>query len=139
MKNKNYEWTENKLSNVSSTIGVWIFILAFSSSIISLIFAEIFDFDPLISMAVLFGGWVLSIPFLLVSMITSTKNKYTRKFIDEIEIKIVESSTLPELLELHAYFCNQAIEGSSYRLSFPATLRTLHTILIAKIEILKKQ
>lgn len=139
MKNTNYEWTENKIASTTITVGAWIFILSFLSSIVVAIISVFTNIDAWITIVVLLGGLLLSTPFYLIAMITSTRNEYTRKFIDKIEDRLPKCKTLSELWELYDYFYEQATEDNQYRLSFPVTLRNLQTIIIAKIEILEKQ
>jgi len=139
MKNTNYEWVENKIASTTITIGNWIFILSFLSSIVAVIISVFTNIDTWIAIMVLLGGLLLSTPFYFIAMVASTRDDYTRKFIDKIEYILPKCKTLPELQELYDYFLAQTTEYNQYRLSFPTSLKNLQTIIIAKIEILEKQ
>lgn len=84
-------------------------------------------------------GLPLSLIFGLTSKWISKKDEYTREFLKYMRKRIDDSFTLEGLKSVMREFEELAIEGRTYRLSFPSDLRRIHVELLNKIEILEKQ
>lgn len=137
---KNYEWKENKVVDVIGNIGVASFILGFVSLVVILLFSLFGIISIDYGIVSFFGGMFLAIPFFLIAGRLSTKDKYTRVFIADIENKLRNAKSKQDLINLKEFFENEAIgeSGKTYRLSFPADLKRLHQTIIDQIDILNK-
>lgn len=138
MEKRIYEWEENKTSRVFGYLTVGLILLGLVSTIV-ILFLSIFGvFDAAYSLGALISGFFVSVPFNIVSSITSTSRKYTREFLKKVRKMLDECKSEQELKDTYSYFASQAIdENDMFRLSFPFDLREIHSELIHKLNAFK--
>jgi hypothetical protein len=93
----------------------------------------------------MFIPFIFSLPIVLILTTIgnhiSDKDEFSQKFILDIKHKLNDATTLAELIEIRNEFESEEInkETNQFRLAYPNTLSNIHTELLNKIEILKKQ
>jgi hypothetical protein len=138
---KQYEWTERKVSGITLKIGVGIFLTCLAVMLVSLVWSLISaESDGILwGLAIMFGSMPVSIVFLAIAGITSTKGAYTTKFINTVEERIKASRSKDDLIAVRKYFYAQAVgEDKLCRLGYPDSIKKLHDKIAAQIEILEK-
>jgi hypothetical protein len=123
------KFEEKKIVNILQTVSVVLFFL-FLTSLLLTILNEVFVFGFLFI--------PLSFLFLTISKMISNKGKYSSQFIDYMENKVNNSSTIGELEDCLDEFNFLAIRNGMYDLEYPTDLRRIHQKIINQIEILKK-
>lgn len=137
MEKRIYEWKENKTSRVFYFLTVGLILLGLASTIV-ILFLSIFGVDAMYALGALLSGFFVSVPFNIVSSITSTSRKYTIGFLKKVRNMLDECKSEQELKDIYSYFVSQAIdENNMFRLSYPADLREIHSEMIHKLEAFK--
>jgi len=138
---KQYRFKENRISEISSNIGLSIFLLgSISMVVIPIISLFLNNVDSVYGLVSFLLSLPIAIPFVLVSFIFSKSDKFTSEFIKEIEQDLLEASTLESLYVVRNKLWYEAVDESGMiRLSSPGTIKKLMEEIEYKIDILKKQ
>jgi hypothetical protein len=127
MKNKNYEWVENRTSVILKLISIALALLSMASlSLFSIL-------NPIMVFYIFGSVFGISIILLIISAFKSTKDEYTQKFIKDVCEKIDNITTITELDDLYEYVRNQAVDGNEIRLSNPLAIKGLLNRIKSKI------
>ena len=134
-----YKINENKKSEKLKLIGVSSIILCILNIIVSIILHH-FDIDIF---SVTFKITILLISLamitLTVSETTSTLDKDTKFFLNEIRKKINEAKTYDEHLVIKHELINECIDDRGLiRLSYPLSIKNLIYEINGKLDLLKK-
>ena len=134
-----YKINENKKSEKLKLIGVSSIILCILNIIVSIILHH-FDIDIF---SVTFTITILLISLamitLTVSETTSTLDKDTKFFLNEIRKKINEAKTYDEHLVIKHELINECIDDRGLiRLSYPLSIKNLIYEINGKLDLLKK-
>jgi hypothetical protein len=134
MENKKYDWTENKFSNVMSTIGLIIFVSGLLITLILLFFNILGDTTMITFLSFMFSSGI----WLLMAKGSSTKDEYSNLFISSVERRLSEVKSKEDLIDLYDFMASQAFDDDGYRLSYPIEFGKLFNKVNAQIEILDK-
>lgn len=134
MGNKKYDWTENKFSNVMSTIGLIIFVSGLLITLILLCFNILGDTTMITFLCFMLSSGIC----LLMVKGSSTKDEYSNLFISSVERRLSEVKSKEDLIDLYDFMASQAFDDDGYRLSYPIEFGKLFNKVNAQIEILDK-
>jgi len=140
MKTKTYKFKENKISLISSNIGVSIFITSFLLIPIILVLSLFTSINAVFGI----GCFLISLPITLICLIISNvfnkKDNFTKDFIQEIKYDLSKARNQKELWEVYDKLWAEAVDESNMiRLSYPLTIKELFKEINYKIDILDKQ
>jgi hypothetical protein len=140
MKTKTYKFKENKISLISSNIGVSIFITSFLLIPIILVLSLFTSINAVFGI----GCFLISLPITLICLIISNvfnkKDNFTKDFIQEIKYDLSKAKNQKELWEVYDKLWAEAVDESNMiRLSYPLTIKELFKEINYKIDILDKQ
>lgn len=140
METKTYKFKENKISLISSNIGVSIFITSFLLIPIILVLSLFTSINAVFGI----GCFLISLPITLICLIISNvfnkKDNFTKDFIQEIKYDLSKARNQKELWEVYDKLWAEAVDESNMiRLSYPLTIKELFKEINYKIDILDKQ
>ena len=140
METKTYKFKENKISLISSNIGVSIFITSFLLIPIILVLSLFTSINSVFGI----GCFLISLPITLICLIISNvfnkKDNFTKDFIQEIKYDLSKARNQKELWEVYDKLWAEAVdENNMIRLSYPLTIKELFKEINYKIDILNKQ
>jgi len=131
---KQYEWSENKAYVIIMIIAVTLAVGGVFGPIILLSF-NLKTLSFLSFLLIPVSGLVT-----LISSFLSTRNKYTKQFIDKVQQQMDDAKSVDDLVKIREYIIAQAVdENNMIRLSYPGDIKRFIFTIDSQIAILNKQ
>jgi hypothetical protein len=140
METKTYKFKENKISLISSNIGVSIFITSFLLIPIILVLSLFTSINSVFGIGCFLTSLPITLICLIISNVFNKKDNFTKDFIQEIKYDLSKARNQKELWEVYDKLWAEAVdENNMIRLSYPLTIKELFKEINYKIDILNKQ